>query len=339
MLMMVKSDSSLCMSSNYDSHSSIQMKANERHIAELVEALRQMDRPGEVLTVADFGSATGLNSMKAFTAAFRIFRENSESELLMYHTDLPNNHWSVLFNNALSSPHSYLSLPKTYVAGIGRTYYERLFPEKSISLMHAANTLHWLSTQSTMQRQLQKYVEGDTDLHNELRAIAETDFSRFLSHRFEELKPRGRLVLSMHTSLFKRECRYQSLLRMQTEGLISPKPLQSGSIFVYPVTAAYVTSTISQYPSLRLISLEEHSFLDDYYQQYLLDGDREKFAAHRTDMSRAVNESIIKDLLREEENGGRDLLQVYYEYLRDYLREHPFPLELSELDVVVEKTS
>ena len=335
----VESTTSLGMSANYDSHSSLQMKANERHVALLVEALRQVDRPGEVLTVADFGSATGLNSMKAFTAAFRIFRETSESELFVYHTDLPNNPWSVLFNNALSSPHSYLSLPSTYIAGVGRSYYERLFPKKSISLMHAANTLHWISTKSTVRGQLQKYVEGDTDLHNELRTIAETDLSRFLSHRAEELKPGGRIVLSMYTGLFKQDYRYHALLRMQNEGLISPEPLQRVTIFVYPITASYLTSTISQFPALRLVSLQERHSVDDYYQQYQLDGDRDKFAACRTEMGRVVSEGIMRDLFREEEHRGRDLLQVYFDYVKEYLREQPYPFELDELDVVVEKTS
>ena len=77
----VQSAATVGVSSNYDSISIMQMAANLRHISHLTEALRQVDSPGTTLTVADFGSATGLNSMKAFSAAFQTFRDQSESSL------------------------------------------------------------------------------------------------------------------------------------------------------------------------------------------------------------------------------------------------------------------
>ena len=325
--------------SNYDSHSSVQMTTNQRHISLISEALSHLDVPGDLITIADFGSATGLNSMKTFTAAFHSFRETSQSPILVYHIDLPNNPWSVLYNHALSSPHSYLSLPDTYVAGVGRSYYDRLFPANSISLMHAANTLHWLSTRSIVRGQLQRYIDGDSAIHAGLRGIAEADLSHFLAHRAEELKPGGRLILNMLTGLHKFEPWYHSFQRMQDEGLISPEPLQRMSIFVYPITVGYFRSVVGKYPSLRLVSLQELQSIDEHYRQFTLDGDREKFAIKRTQMYRVVTENLIRDLLREEQTQGTDLVKVYFTYMQDYLSSQPFPYEISEFDAVIEKLS
>ena len=71
------------MTQTYDSSSAWQMQVNQRHGSLLIEALRYVDRPGEVLSLADYGSATGLNSMKAFTAAFQTFRETSDTPILV----------------------------------------------------------------------------------------------------------------------------------------------------------------------------------------------------------------------------------------------------------------
>lgn len=268
----------------------------------------------------------------------KAFRATSQTPILVYHCDLPSNPWSVLFNNALSSPHSCLSLPHIYVAGVGRSYYEQLFPTNSLSLVHTANTLHWLSTWSTTRQQLQKYIEGDTALHAELKATAEADLNSFITHRSEELKAGGRMVLQIFTCFFPQEIRYQTLLRMQQEGLISSEPLQRATIFAYPVSVDFITSTVAQHPSLCLLSLQQYEANDEFYQRYEVDGDRERFARERTAMNRAVSEGLTADLFKEERS-EKDLVEVYFAYVEDYLKEHPQPFQIKEVDAIIEKVS
>ena len=325
------------MAPNYDRNCSFQMTAKKRHVGLLADALKHAERPGKVLTVADYGSATGLNSMMACTPAFQTFRSTSSTPIQVFHTDLPDNPWSVLFNNALSSPHSYLSLPDIYVAGVGRSFYEQVFPASSICVMHAANTLHWLSTHSSVACQLQKYVEGSPEIHMELRGLAERDFHSFLAHRSQELKPGGRLILQMFTTIFKQDYKYHALHQMQSEGLISPKPLERVKVMGYPISVDSFDSIMSHFPALKVIWLQKYHGLDDFYSEYLLDGDREKYAARRSEMNRAVNEGVMRQLFREERT-DKDLVNVYFDYIRRYFHANPYAFAQDEFDAVLEKT-
>ena len=250
------------MSKNYDFNSFIQMSAGQRHVSHLIEALRVVDRPGNLLTVADFGSATGLNSMKTFSAAMKTFRETSNSPLQVYHCDRPGNHWSVLFNNALTSSHSYLSIPNTFVAGVGRSFYERLFPANSVSVAYTNYSLHWLSAHSKAENQFEKYAKNDPDFHAELRAQSNKDLDTFLTHRAAELLPGGRLVLHMLSGELSHRAKYAALKEMEHEGLISHKPLRRLAVHVYPTTADEVAKAIARQSASRLISPQSHAIYD-----------------------------------------------------------------------------
>ena len=327
------------MSTSYDAYSMLQMVANQRHVQLILEGLRQVDTSGEVITLADYGSATGLNSMRAFTTAFQTFRETSNTPILVYHTDLPDNPWSVLFTNALTSPHSYLSLPNTYVAGVGRSFYEKLFPSNSISLMHTANCIHWLSTRSSVRGQLKLFIEDDETILSELRALSDADLNRFLSLRSEELKPGGRLILHAYTSPFKHSFRYYALLRMQEEGLISPEPLLRASIYSFPTSVSSITAAVSRLPCLRITDMQEYEFHNQLYREYETDGDANKYGERMAKIFRAVQEPITKDLLKDESYPGKDLTDVYFEYTADHLRLHPDSLFLKQVDVIIDKTA
>ncbi len=138
----VQTSSSVAMCDTYNSHSFDQLGSNYRHISLLTQALLAVDRPENTISMLDCGSATGLNSMKTFSAAIQAFRETSQTPIMVYHCDLPSNPWSVLFTNAISSPYSYLSLPNTYAAGICRSYHSRVLPSNSLSIVFSLHSLH-----------------------------------------------------------------------------------------------------------------------------------------------------------------------------------------------------
>ena len=336
LLHMAGTQAAAVMTSDYDSKSTFQMTANQRHISLISEALTYVHRPGEVLTVADYGSATGLNSMMALTPAFQTFRSTSSTPILVYHTDLPDNHWSVLFNNALSSPLSYLSLPDIYVAGVGRSYYEQVFPANSIWLMHAANTLHWLSTHPKGQGQLQKSAEDDPELLAELRALSEADINRFISLRKEELKVGGRLILHAFTSFFPTHYRLHVLQRMQQEGLISSEPLQSSTIYFFPTSVAGVTEAVAKHPSLRLSSIQEYEYENPFYAAYAADGDTDKYVTGMIGLLRSTQEGLVRDVLKEEAS-DQDLVEVFFKYTAELVSEHIVPVTIKEVDAVIDK--
>lgn len=322
------------MSANYDGHSAVQMAANQRHIGMVLEALKQVDKPDEVLTIADFGSATGLNSMKTFSAAFQTFRESSNTSILVYHCDLPTNPWSVLFTNALSSPHSYLSLPNTYTAGVGRSFYARLFPSNSVSLAYTTFSLHWLSTHSQAENQLHKYAQKDPEFHAELRALSNQDLQTFLTHRAAELKSSGRLILHMITDEIACKPRYDTLVEMENEGLISHEPLRRFPVYAYHSTPDLLAAAVARIPRLQLLSLQPVHLYDPLYQQFLADGNAAEFGKQVAKHSKAVSENIFLDLFKDE-GSPQDLVNILFQKTEKWYESHPEPLLTQEVDAVI----
>ena len=325
----------VAMSDTYDSHSFVQRVAGERHTTLLVAALAKTDSFSSPITVLDCGSATGLNSMKVFTPAFQAFREKSQTPLLVYHCDLPDNPWCVLFSNALSSPHSYLSVPHTYVTGIGRSYHNQLLPRNSVSISYTSYSVHWVSRQAQEQDWLQRYEEQDPALHAELRAISDSDVDNFLRHRCEELKVGGVILMHAISSCLNFP-RSRILRRMQAEGLCSPSVLQNFPIFIYPVTPDSLRSVLTRHPSLRLVSLRELEAGNSNYVQFQLDGNREVFAELNVRVFRAGLNTMMTNLFQAEKDPAR-LVDIFFSYLyEDYVAD-PEPIFTREIDVILEK--
>ena len=324
------------MTADYDSHSDFQLEANCRHAAVFLEALKHVDRTGEVLTVADYGAATGLNSMKLFTPAFRAFRETSGTPIMVYHTDLPGNHWPVLYNNALTSPHSYLSLPDIHMAGVGRSFYGRLFPANSISLMHIANAIHWFSKWSSTDYQLQKFLENDLKFHAELRSLSDADLNRFISARCEELKTGGRLIVAAYSSPLRHDFHYHALRRMQEEGLTSSKLLQQAPVYYYHTSTASLEAAVALHPALSLVHMHEYDLLHVLYRQYKTDRNIRRYAKSLAEMVRAFLGDLMKQLFIQEKSEV-DLNEVFFNYVEDYFRANPKPFAMKVLDAVIDK--
>jgi len=73
----------------------------------------------KLVTIADFGASKGLNSCRQFKPLLQRFRDLSNASVLLYHTDTPENHWSVLFSNLTSSPYAYHSVPNVHSFAVG----------------------------------------------------------------------------------------------------------------------------------------------------------------------------------------------------------------------------
>jgi len=82
------------------------------------------------------------------------------------------------------------------------------------------------------------------------------------------------------------------------------------------------------------------SVLDCYYEMcrhYLANGDRELFASRMIGPNRALSESVVANLLSEEEEDKQALLETYYQYMKEALRVRPALLKSQKIDQFIDK--
>ncbi|HTV65480.1 MAG TPA: hypothetical protein VMD98_07750 [Bryocella sp.] len=154
--------------------------------------------PNNPVVVVDYGSSQGKNSLRPMRAAIGVLRRRlgDQSPISVVHTDLPGNDFSSLFNTLEDDPESYLrDQSNLYASAVGRSFYNRLFPDAYVTLGWSAYSVLWPSrVPALIPGHFYSTRSTGTVLEAFNRQLAE-DWRTFLSHRAKELRPGGRLVI------------------------------------------------------------------------------------------------------------------------------------------------
>jgi hypothetical protein len=103
----------------------------------LERALAAVTIPAGPLTIADFGSSQGHNSMRQIALMLDRLTERigRERDVRVVHTDLPHCDYTSLFVTLESSSESYRrGRPYAFASAIGHSFYDRLLPAGSLTL-------------------------------------------------------------------------------------------------------------------------------------------------------------------------------------------------------------
>ena len=155
--------------------------------------------PPQPIVIADYGAATGYNSMLPIGAAIDAIRERTRVEhaIMVAHTDLPDNDFSALFHTLAEDADSYLQRDTaTFSAAVGRSFYDQILPSNAVTLGWTSWAVMWLRTIPTEVRDhvFVAYSTDDTARAAYARQAA-SDWQNFLAFRGRELRPGGRLVV------------------------------------------------------------------------------------------------------------------------------------------------
>ena len=93
----------------YNQHSELQARSAEEADGMLERALAAITLPPGPLTIADFGSSQGHNSMRQMALVLdRLTKHTGQSrDIMVVHTDLPHNDFTSLFEMLETAPDSY----------------------------------------------------------------------------------------------------------------------------------------------------------------------------------------------------------------------------------------
>lgn len=133
----------------YNENSQVQQTASAFALPLLVEAADTAPLPAgrEPFVVADYGSSQGRNSLLPMrTVVERIRRRDADVAIEVVHNDLPDNDFSALFRTVATSDQSYLvGATRTFSYAVGRSFFERIFPDDQVRVAWSAIAAHWLS--------------------------------------------------------------------------------------------------------------------------------------------------------------------------------------------------
>ena len=185
----------------YNRSSSVQAAGSLPAVALLERAAHAAALPPspQPVVIADYGSSEGHNSLAPIAAAIGALRERigRERAIFVFHTDLPGNDFTALFQTLANDPNSYLQNdPAVFPAAVGRSYFEQILPPSSVTLGWSAWAVQWLSrVPRAIPDQVQVAYSHDAATRSAFAEQAAEDWRTFLAMRSRELCFGGRLVV------------------------------------------------------------------------------------------------------------------------------------------------
>lgn len=188
-------------SASYTASSRLQAAGMDDGIRLFEQAAREasLPQPPQPIAIADYGAATGYNSLRPVGAAVRALRLRTRSDhaILVAHTDLPDNDFSGLFTTLAEDPDSYLKVDSaTFPTAVGRSFYQQILPSETVALGWSSWATHWLSrVPVVVGDHIHVSFSADDTARRAYAQQAAVDWHDFLAFRGRELAPGGRLVV------------------------------------------------------------------------------------------------------------------------------------------------
>jgi hypothetical protein len=288
----------------YNRSSSVQAVGSLPAVALMERAARAVVLPPspELVVIADYGSSEGHNSLVPMAAAICALRERvgKDRAVFVFHTDLPGNDFTALFQTLANDPNSYLrNDPAAFAAAIGRSYFQQILPSSSVTMGWSAWAVQWLSrVPCTIPDQVQIAYSHNAASRSAFAEQTSEDWRRFLAMRGCELRPGARLVvLTMaiddNGDFGYRpvvDALYETLTDMVDRGLIRKEEFRRMVIPTVGRTRAQFTGPFAKTGSFADLSLENFELFhgeDRIWTQFEASGDTHAFGARWAAFCRA----------------------------------------------------
>jgi hypothetical protein len=256
----------------------------------------------EPLFVADYGSSEGRNSIPPIAAAIGELRGRigHERAIFIFHTDLPGNDFTALFQTLANDPNSYLRNDSAaFAAAVGRSYFEQILPASSVTLGWSAWAVQWLSrVPRAIPDQVQVAYSHDAAARSAFAEQAAEDWETFLTMRSRELRPGGRLVVLTIATDDNGDFGYrpipdviyETLMEMVARGLIRKDEFRKMVIPTVGRTRAQLTEPFAKGGCFEDLSIEDFELFhgeDRIWTQFEASGDAHAFGVQWAAFCRA----------------------------------------------------
>jgi salicylate 1-O-methyltransferase len=277
-----------------------------------------LPKPPQPIVIADYGASTGHNSLLPIGAAITVLRKRTRPEhsVLVAHTDVAENDFTVLFQTLEDDPDSYLRKDAaSFASAVGRSFYTQILPSNSANLGWSSWAIQWLGRiPAPVPDHLQVAYSGDEKVKEAYAKQAAFDWHEFVAFRGRELCPGGRLVVLTMAIGDDGEFGYRPLFAgMLTEladlvaqGLVTEDEMHRMCIPTVSRRAADFLSPFAPKGSLERLTVDHLEVLDAedrFWTQYQVDHDAEAFGAQWAAFARA---SVFPTLAAALDGGRAD---------------------------------
>jgi hypothetical protein len=185
----------------YNRNSRVQAAGLAAAIPYFEEAARacMLAPPEEPIVIADYGASEGRNSLAPMAAGIAVLRQRTARDraISVIHTDLPDSDFNALFRTLAHDPGSYArGDAAVFPAAVGRSFYEQILPSQTVMLGWTSWAVQWLSRiPGPIPDHVQIACSKDEAAHAAYATQADADWRAFLTHRAQELRVGGQLVV------------------------------------------------------------------------------------------------------------------------------------------------
>lgn len=289
----------------YNRHSDLQRGIASLGLPWLAQAAREAALPREGLVlVADYGCATGANSLAPVDVALQALRARTGSPIAVLHQDRPENDFGTLHRLLAHDERSYLKRHADVHAWTAAgSFYDTLLPRASVSVGWTSSSVHWLSSvPATLGDHL--WSPSSKALGKRLWAARSgQDWRAFLDARAAEMLPGAQIVLCIPASdaegrsgaeeLLERA--HRGLQEMVGEGLVTRAEAEALAVPTYYRTLDEIRV---DHPQMELRALDLEVLPDPYPALHPQGGER--LAAAYVDYLRAAIEPSLATALSPE---------------------------------------
>ena len=277
-------------SGSYTAGSRLQAAGLRRAITVFEQAadVVPIPRSPRPIVIADYGAATGHNSILPIGAAIARLRARTRPEhsVLVTHTDVPDNDFTALFRTLSDDPDTYLKKDHaSFASAVGRSFYSQILPSNSVNLAWSSWSVQWLGRvpMPIPDHVVASYCR-DADVTAAYARQAAHDWHEFVAFRGRELCPGGRLVVMTTATREDGEFGYRPLLdavmetlvELSAMDLVSEEELHRMAI---PIVGRRARDFLSPFaPSgtfekVSIADLEVFDAEDRFWSQYQIDKD------------------------------------------------------------------
>lgn len=277
-----------------------------------------LPKPPQPIVVADYGASTGHNSLRPIGAAIAVLRTRTRPEhsILVAHTDVADNDFTVLFQTLEGDPDSYLKKDAaSFASAIGRSFYSQILPSNSVNLGWTSWAIQWLGRiPAPVPDHLQVAYSSDEETKVAYAKQAAHDWHEFVAFRGRELCPGGRLVVLTMAVGDDGEFGYRPLFRdmlaelseLVAQGLITEDEVHRMCIPSVSRRAADFHTPFApkgRFERMEIEHLEVFDAEDRFWTQYQVDHDATAFG---TQWAAFVKASVFPTMAAALDGGRAD---------------------------------